>query len=113
MTDLIVQGMIAHFIADWIFQNEWMALNKSNVRHPAGYVHAGIHILFLLFVFTPAVALVIGILHFLIDTRKPVTWWQQFYHQTTEGLYAPHVQIWLDQVLHIVVIALFAGLVTA
>ena len=39
------KGLVAHLVADWILQNDWMALNKTKLWHPAGYVHAGIHAL--------------------------------------------------------------------
>lgn len=112
MNDLITYGIVIHLICDWILQNDWMATNKANLRHPAGYIHAGIHALGMAFIFPPLVAFAIGITHLLIDTRKPVQWWQSFYRQTTDGPYAIHVAIWLDQVLHITVIAL-AALVSA
>ena len=110
MSDLILYGLIVHLVADWVFQNHWMAINKANVRHPAGYVHASIHTLGALLVFPPAIALVLGVLHFLIDTRKPMQWWQRVYQQTIEGPYAIHVQIWLDQVFHVIVIVICAWL---
>lgn len=113
MSDLLVLGIVIHLFCDWPLQNHWMATHKANLRHPAGYVHAGIHTLGMLLIFPPIVALAIGIVHLLIDTRKPVQWWQHFYGQTTEGPYAIHVQIWLDQVLHIAVIALAALAVNA
>ena len=40
---LFERGLVAHLVADWLLQNDWMALNKMNLRHPAGWVHAAIH----------------------------------------------------------------------
>lgn len=108
MTDLIVLGIVIHLVCDWLLQNHWMAMNKANLRHPAGYIHAMIHVTGLLLILPPGAAFVVGITHLLIDTRKPVQWWQRVYGQTVEGPYAIHVQIWLDQVLHIAVIAVAA-----
>jgi hypothetical protein len=104
-TDLLVWGMAAHLVVDWLFQNHWMAENKADLRHPAGYVHAGLHTLALLLVFPAAAAAVLGVLHLLIDTRRPLAWWRRFFRQTGDGPAALHVAIWADQVLHIAAIA--------
>jgi hypothetical protein len=84
-----------------------MAINKSSLAHPAAYVHGFIHFI-TAFALSQSfyIALLIMLLHIIIDTRIPVKWWMRVYRQTTDGDYAIHVQIWLDQVLHIVVIYL-------
>jgi hypothetical protein len=107
-TSLLVWGIVIHLFADWILQNEWMAVNKTSLLHPAAYVHSGIHLLGLLLIFQWWVALLIAITHLLIDTRVPLAWWRKFYRQTTEGPIAIHVAIWTDQVLHITVLAIAA-----
>lgn len=35
-TELLLWGTTLHLIIDWLLQNEWMAVNKTQVRHPAG-----------------------------------------------------------------------------
>ena len=35
-TVLLVWGVMVHWVADWLLQNEWIALNKVNLRHPRG-----------------------------------------------------------------------------
>lgn len=118
-TGLVVWGIVAHLIADWPLQNEWMATNKAKRarevtqsvrlrlpwtrrrqvriegelvwpgtwiayllwRHPAAYVHAGIHGLFLAPVFGWPAA-VIAAVHLVIDTRAPLALWARFYRQT-------------------------------
>ncbi len=107
-TELLVWGMVAHLFTDWLLQNHWMAQNKSNLKHPAAYVHSGLHLLALLFVFPPLVAVLLAVSHLLIDTRIPLTWWRRVYRQTREGDIALHVVLWGDQVLHIIMIALAA-----
>lgn len=110
--ELLLWGIVAHLIADWFFQNHWMAQYKTNLTHPAAWVHGGIHLLFTALVFPPiAVALIVAA-HMLIDTRRPLIWWRRVYRQTTTGEFAIHVAIWEDQVTHIAVIALTALLVT-
>ena len=109
-TDYLVWGIALHLIADWVFQNDWIASNKGSLRHPAAWVHGAIHALAMLLVFPWWAALIIGISHTLIDTRVPARLWQQFYGQTTDGPFALPVAIWLDQVCHITILALFAWL---
>jgi len=133
-TDLLLWGAVIHLVIDWLAQNEWMAVNKAkrrtpNVgdrgigvaglrwwdRHPAAYVHAGLHSAAQLLVFPWPAALAIGVTHLLIDTRKPVQWWSKLIRQTQPDPSAfplmdigADVRIWVDQVWHIAAIALAA-----
>ena len=111
ITQLAFWGVTAHLFADWLLQNHWMATYKSSLKHPAAWVHGGIHFLFMLLVFPPAWALVIATVHILIDTRRPLIWWRKTYRQTQTGDAALHVAIWGDQVAHWLVIAAVAILV--
>ena len=70
-TELLVWALIAHVVADWLLQTDWMAVNKVNLRHPAGYVHAGVYTLFMLPLFPWCLALLICVTHLIIDTRGP------------------------------------------
>lgn len=110
---LCLYGVMAHLFIDWILQNEWMADNKMSLRHPAAYVHSGLHLIGMIIVFFPLwyVALIIAITHLLIDTRKPLAWWRRFFKQTQTGDVALHVALWSDQVAHIAVIAIAALIV--
>jgi hypothetical protein len=103
---LLLWGIVVHLCIDWMLQNDWMALNKPSLFHPAAYVHSGLHFLGLLLIFPWYVALVIAIFHLLIDTRAPLGWWRKFYRQTENEPMALHVAIWSDQVAHIVVLAI-------
>lgn len=76
-TELLVWALIAHVVADWLLQTDWMAVNKVNLRHPAGYVHAGVYTLFMLPLFPWFLAILIGATHLFIDTRGPVQWWMR------------------------------------
>lgn len=106
-TDLLAWGAVVHLIADWLLQNEWMAMNKVSLRHPAAWVHSGIHLLGLLLVFPAVWAVLIALSHLTIDTRKPLIWWRRVFRQTTDpgNPLSLHVAIWGDQVLHLSVIA--------
>lgn len=130
-SELLVWGITAHLIADWLLQNDWMSRNKTNPRHPAGYVHAGIHGLAMALVFPVPAALAVAVSHFLIDLRTPVAWWSKLIRQTQPsqplrvewtpgqaiqfyrefGLLdiGTEVRIWTHQVFHIAVVALAAG----
>lgn len=110
IAELFIRGLVAHLVADWFLQNEWMALNKVNPRHPAGYIHAAIHgLLVLLFGFPVATSIWLAVVHWLIDLRVGLAWWRRHTGQTTEGPMAIHVAIWQDQAAHL--IALFIAAV--
>lgn len=99
-------GFVAHLIADWLLQNEWMAVNKHSLRHPASWVHAAIHALCLGVALDPLSGFFLGVIHLLIDTRIPLNWWFEFYKQTSPTI--PEnvaVTVWTDQALHIVTLA--------
>ena len=66
-TELLVWGGVIHLTVDWLLQNEWMARHKTDLRHPAGYVHAGLHGVAMLAIFPPLAALGLGVAHLLID----------------------------------------------
>ncbi len=101
----MVWGLVVHFIVDWLLQNEWMALNKTSLRHPAGYVHATLHGAALLLVFPPLAAIALGVAHLLIDTRRPLEWWAKVMTQTPTGPEAFTIHLWRDQALHVATIA--------
>lgn len=110
LTTLLVWSSFAHLVADWLLQNEWMVRNKTNLRHPAAWVHGAIHVFVLCFVLPWMLALLIGFSHVLIDTRKPLQWWKRIVGKTAADPTSrlPQtliVEIWVDQVMHIVVLA--------
>ncbi len=105
------RGLVAHLVADWLLQNDWMANNKMNLTHPAAWVHFAINAVALALALGWPAGLVLGFIHLLIDTRIPLRWWQRFFKQTSQGTVAFHVVIWGDQVLHIAAIAAWVGFV--
>ena len=104
-TVLLVWSIVVHLIADWLLQNDWMAVHKVDLRHPAAWVHSGIHTLGLCLLFSWPVALLIGLTHLLIDTRIPLLWWMGRVKQVPKDARLPIVETWLDQVMHITVLA--------
>lgn len=99
------RGLIAHLIADWLLQNEWLAVNKMHLRHPAAWIHAAVHALLLGIALGWLSGIVLGGMHLLIDTRLPLAWWQRMIGQRRGGDIGQHIAIWSDQVLHLVCIA--------
>lgn len=113
MLTLFEQAIVMHLIGDWILQNDWMATNKPNLRHPAAWIHAAIHAVLLTIVFGWQGGLILGLAHILIDTRIPFRWWRKVYRMTAEGESASHVAVWTDQVLHVLCLAIWVQFFTA
>ena len=103
---LFEKVLVIHLVADWLLQNHWMANNKTNIRHPAAWVHGAIHAVGMALAFPLSVALALGAVHMLIDLRWPLIWWRKAFHQTQDGPVALHVAIWGDQVAHVACLAL-------
>lgn len=105
-TELLIWGLVAHLAADWLLQNDWMATYKGSLKHPAAWVHSEIYALTMMLVFPWPVALLLGLTHMVIDTRKPLRWWRETIRQIDDGsVLAGTVAIWNDQALHILLIA--------
>jgi len=103
-TELLVWAVLAHLIADWLLQTDWMVRHKCDLRHPAGWVHGAVHALALVLVFAWPLALLIGFIHILIDTRRPLMWWKRLVGKTQNGPHTLMVEMWVDQVMHITVL---------
>ena len=80
-TELLVWGVVIHLIVDWLGQNEWIALNKTRLRHP------------------------------VTDTRRPLELWGRVMSQPTKGPEAFTIHVWRDQALHVAAIAATALIV--
>jgi hypothetical protein len=105
------RGLIAHLVADWLLQNDWMALNKVKLSHPAGWVHAGLHGLCLGLALGPLAGAVLGVVHLLLDTRVPVDWWIRVFKKSDKAPEARLIAICTDQVMHIAAIAAWVAFV--
>jgi hypothetical protein len=105
-TELLIWALIVHLIADWLLQNEWMAIHKVKLLHPAAWVHGGIHTLFMLLIFPWHLSILIGFVHVLIDSRIPVLWWMKTVKQIPDPANSEVLVIGMDQVFHVVVLAL-------
>ena len=98
---LFEYGLVAHLVADWLLQNDWMARHKTRLAHPAAWLHGGIHGVLLGLILGWQAGLFLAAVHILVDTRLPLGWWQRVYRQTVDGNGGYVVSVWADQVLHI------------
>ena len=112
--DVLVWAVIIHLVVDWLLQTDWMARNKTNLRHPAALVHSGLHTLALLLIFPWWLALGVGISHWLIDSRGPVTWWTSKIKKMPPSTptYLT-VEIWMDQIFHLLMLVLAVLILTS
>ncbi len=99
------RALMAHLVADWLLQNDWMAMNKTRLSHPAGWVHAGIHAICLGLALGPLAGAVLGAVHLLLDTRVPLEWWIRVFKKSDKVPEARLIAIWTDQVIHLATIA--------
>lgn len=107
-TPYVVWGIVLHLFADWILQNEWMALEKVSLRSAASWVHGAIHLAAMWLIFPWPIAVVLAAVHIGVDTRVPLAWWRVVYKQTREGPSFIPFAMWQDQTLHITSIAVAA-----
>lgn len=108
MFELFLKGLIVHLVADWFLQSDWMSANKTSLLHLAAWAHSGIHTIGNLLVFSPPIAIALGLSHLLIDTRKPLIWLRKLFQQNPKGVVAPVFEIWQDQAAHLILLALAA-----
>lgn len=102
--------LIAHLIGDFLFQTEWMALNKAKKWLPL-IVHSSVYTIiiwiFAVF-FTPGLSLT-GILlifagHLILDRRGFIYFWFRRVQMVT-GDKSSWLMIVTDQVFHLILIA--------
>ena len=98
-------AFMLHLIADWLLQNEWMAVNKLRLSHPAAWVHGSIHAILLGLVFGWAGGITLGLLHMLVDTRLPVRWLIKHFKKCEKSPDLPILLIGCDQVIHLACLA--------
>ena len=98
-------ALMLHLIADWLLQNEWMAVNKVRLSHPAAWVHGLIHGVLLGLVLGWVGGVVLALLHIFVDCRIPIRWWVQVFKKCERSPDYAVILIGCDQVLHIGCIA--------
>lgn len=70
----LIFGFLFHLIGDYIFQNDWMAVNKTKSFLPA-FIHATIYSLPFLILVSWEYWLIIYVTHFLIDRYRLAVYW--------------------------------------
>lgn len=105
--NLLFLIVIYHWLADFVFQSDWMAKNKSSNYKALG-VHISIYTLIFLAVFGWEYALVNGALHFCTDwvtSRITKKLWEK------KSVHYFFVVIGLDQAIHLLCLIATAGLI--
>ena len=102
----------AHLIGDYLFQNDWMALNKKKSS-----LHCSVHVVcymipFLLCGLEWWQLLLIAAQHYAIDRTQFVAWFMKVKRQEffSTGPCFPWSQIVVDNILHILWIAFIVWL---
>jgi len=111
---------VGHLIGDWVLQNDWMARHKQNglfnraiLLHCAVYTAALLPGYFVLADSPPTLsaslnfAALVYASHWLIDALALARRWTLFFRQTD----ALFMRIVVDQILHVVALALLAEFV--
>jgi hypothetical protein len=98
------RALVAHLVADWLLQNDWMAHHKAKLSHPAAWVHGAVHALALTWALGWVGGLALGLAHVLIDTRVPLGWWIREFKRSHAAPEAANIAMWTDQALHIALI---------
>lgn len=113
--------LLGHLLGDWVFQNDWMVRHKQNgLLNRAIHIHCLIYTLTLLLIYLSTglaprslatVLLFVIILytsHWLIDATGAAIRWIRFFRQT-DVLF---MRIAVDQIFHVVVLALLVRIVS-
>jgi hypothetical protein len=99
------RAFVAHLVGDFLLQNDWMARHKTKLHHPAAWIHAGIHALLLAWALGWMGGVVLGIVHLLVDTGRPLDWWIRVFKKCEGSPQLPLIRLWTDQAIHIATIA--------
>jgi hypothetical protein len=105
------RALVAHLVADWLLQNNWMAQHKSSLFHPAAWAHGAVHAICLTLALGWHAGLALGLVHVLIDTRVPLNWWMRAFKDSAHLPEAQQIAVWADQVIHIASLALWIAVV--
>lgn len=110
--------VLGHLLADWVFQNDWMAIGKRHCFFSfSGVIHYLLYttiILIVLCLFSkepPTICLialvgtVVFVSHWLVDGTSIVHGWMQIFGQRQQ----PMVYIAIDQTLHLLILGVIAN----
>lgn len=106
--------IVAHILGDWIFQTEWMAVNKIKKALPL-IVHVFIYHIFIWIALgyqygyanikVYAVLLILMIIHALLDVKWTVDGFMRFMRINVNREPNIVLQLSIDQSLHIILLA--------
>jgi hypothetical protein len=105
--------LFKHFVVDFLLQNRfpYLWMNKHNLKHPGGYLHAGSHVLatFAMFPSIPFLALVLEFVsHYGMDWFKMnVCKWNNWGATTSPYFWD---MLGLDQFVHCIVYLIMVGM---
>ena len=106
LSTALILGFLFHLIGDYLFQNNWMAQNKTKHNLPA-IIHAGTYsTLFLLLVGLSFWWVVIFATHFFIDRYRLAVYWIKLVNNSWEKEnfgYGKDVPIWMSVWLMIII----------
>jgi hypothetical protein len=111
-TSLLLWGIVAHLLSDWFLQNHWQSSGKTDLRNAAAWIHSGIHAAVSFLVFPGLAAVLLGLAHVVIDTRKPLVLWGKLVRQSTPEQAGPAYipfAMGRDQAAHVLCIAFAAA----
>jgi hypothetical protein len=102
-----MEQLIAHLFGDYVFQNQWMADNKTSNSGVAA-IHAFIYsLMFLPLVNSSWAYIVIALTHFFIDRFRLAQYWVNLYGIGTGPNVPPFLSIWLliivDNTFHLTI----------
>lgn len=108
-------GLLFHLIGDYLFQNDWMANEKTRDSKVA-VLHAVTYSALFLFIVSPLLWLIIFITHFLIDRFRLATYWIKLVNwnwKSTNFGYANDKPKWMSVWLMIIVDNIFHILINS
>jgi len=105
--------ILGHFVADWILQNDWMAIGKTKgLFSLPGFIHYIVYtltILVFLGLYAPncatsapllLITVIVFISHWLIDGGNLASRWMQHFGQRDQTM----VRVVIDQTFHLLVL---------
>lgn len=111
MSNIFIQLFVAHMIADYPLQTDWMAINKKNPKNISGYIHGIIHgILAGLLTGSIHIGLWTAFTHWVIDLRFIVNWIAKIKGMNVNNPLYNMVMLLTDQTLHVMIMFVLANI---
>lgn len=93
--------LVAHMVGDFLFQNRWMAINKTN-NVLVAFIHASIYALSVMLIcgWADWKFYIVLISHFIIDHFRIAKYWRRFFSRDEEFSW----MITADQSMHLLIL---------